>query len=259
MTSKPYQTIFERVEKKYLLTETQYREISPLLQSHMQADPFAHSLIHNLYFDTPNYQLIRTSLEKPVYKEKLRIRSYGVPKGDSEVFVELKKKYQGVVYKRRISLDYASAIAFLCYGVPITCKELQILKEIQYFLDYYGPLQPAMVVSYERDSFFCPNDQDLRITFDSQLLYRDYDLNLTQGVYGQSLFQEKVYLMELKCYGAMPLWLSQLLNTCEVYPHSFSKYGKAYENMVGKQSADTNERPLADENRPPREGDAYAC
>lgn len=257
MTAKGYQSIFQRVEKKYLLTGKQYEKIFPYLQLHMKADDFAHSVVHNLYFDTPDYQLIRTSLEKPVYKEKLRIRSYGVPQGDSIVFVELKKKYQGIVYKRRIALDYGAAIAFLCYGLPVDCKEPQILREMQYFLRHYEPLQPAMVVSYRRDSFFCPDDQNLRITFDTDLSYRDYDLNLTQGIYGKPLFTEKMYLMELKCYGAMPLWLSHLLSSLEIYPYSFSKYGKAYENMLGRQEAGNGEFITIDEEREERR-DIYA-
>lgn len=241
MTEKGYQSIFERVEKKYLLTKAQYEAVFPLLALHMEPDPFSHSSIQNIYFDTPDYQLIRASLEKPVYKEKLRIRSYGVPQGDSPVFIELKKKYKGVVYKRRLAVDYASAIAYLCYGAPIETEEPQILQEIQWFVQQYAPLRPAMVISYERDSFYCPQDQNLRITFDTQLLYRYADFNLTEGAYGKPLFAEEVYLMELKCYGAMPLWLSRILNEQQIYPHSISKYGKAYEQMIQNGKAEEKE------------------
>lgn len=135
-----YQDVFARYEKKYKLTLSQYAALRRWLQDRMEVDSYGLHTICNIYYDTPDFQLIRTSLEKPVYKEKLRLRSYGVPGGDTPVFVELKKKLDGVVYKRRVSLPLREAKRYLAYeGRPdLDC---QILREIDWALARY-PLEP---------------------------------------------------------------------------------------------------------------------
>ena len=174
--------IFKRYELKFMLTTQQYIQLKELMKKYMQGDEFGKSTICNLYFDTPDYLLIRHSIEKPVYKEKLRLRSYGTPKTDSTVFAELKKKYKSVVYKRRIGMSEQAAMKFLCERKPV--KDTQITREIDYFLDFYNNPKPMVYLSYEREAFFSKTDSDFRMTFDRNILWRDYDLSLCKGVYG---------------------------------------------------------------------------
>ncbi len=222
-----YQGIFQRYEKKYLLSRTQYQNLSRKLESHMREDQYGKSTICNIYYDTPDHRLIRESLEKPVYKEKLRLRSYGVPKKDDTVFVELKKKYKGVVYKRRVNMPLAEAEKWL---ERRECRqESQIGKEIDRAFDFYQGLAPAMVLSYDRIALFDKDDPDLRITFDSRILWRETDLSLQAGVWGQPLLEDGQRLMEIKIAGSMPMWLAQMLDEEAIHQISFSKYGSAYQ------------------------------
>lgn len=222
-----FQFTFKRYEKKYLLTSEQYRRLLKSLEGRMVEDKYAHSLINNIYYDTPEFLLIRRSIEKPVYKEKLRVRSYGVPKSEDKVFVEIKKKYKKVVYKRRIHVPLKDAISFLEGKAP--CPQPgQIGNEISYFLSYYKGIAPAMFISYERYSLASPTDSVLRITFDKNIVWRTTDLDLTKGVYGEKLDLGEGILMEVKIPDAMPLWLSALFDELKIRPTSFSKYGRSY-------------------------------
>lgn len=222
-----FQFTFKRYEKKYLITEEQYKRLLLRLEGRMIEDKYAHSLINNIYYDTPDFLLIRRSIEKPVYKEKLRVRSYGVPGKTDKVFVEIKKKYKGVVYKRRIHVPLEEATAFLAKEIPCP-KPGQIGNEISYFVSYYKGLSPAMFISYERYSLASPTDSVLRITFDRNITWRTTDLDLTKGVYGEKLDLDGRVLMEIKIPDAAPLWLSALLDELEIRPTSISKYGRAY-------------------------------
>ena len=76
--TRPIQNCFERYEKKYFLSPEQQRQLLQAIGSHVKMDFYGRYTISNLYYDTPDWRLIRTSLEKPIYKEKLRVRSYGV-------------------------------------------------------------------------------------------------------------------------------------------------------------------------------------
>jgi hypothetical protein len=221
------QFTFKRYEMKYLLDEEKYNRLRQLLQDKMKLDEYGQTTICNIYFDTPDYQLIRTSLEKPVYKEKLRLRSYGTPQDNDTVFVELKKKYRGVVYKRREKMDLITAEHYLYDGIP-TGKSTQIINEIDWFLKVYKNLQPAMYISYARIAMFGIEDPNLRITFDSNILWREEELHLGCGIWGNSILQENQKLMEIKIPGTMPLWLAHILAQLEIYPASFSKYGRGY-------------------------------
>lgn len=222
-----YQGIFQRYEKKYLLNRTQYQNLSRKLESHMREDQYGKSTICNIYYDTPDHRLIRESMEKPIYKEKLRLRSYGVPKKEDIVFVELKKKYKGVVYKRRVNMPLAEAEKWL---ERRECRQAsQIGKEIDRAFDFYQGLAPAMVLSYDRIALLDKDDPDLRITFDSQILWRKSDLSLQAGVWGQPLLEDGQRLMEIKIAGSMPMWLVQMLDEEAIYQISFSKYGSAYQ------------------------------
>jgi len=222
-----YQDVFERVETKYLLSSEQYRMLLGMLRSRTRPDRFPKSSIMSLYFDTPDRRMIRTSLEKPVYKEKLRLRSYGVPEAETTVFPELKKKYKGVVYKRRTDMTCAQAMAYLSGESPAPVRSA-VTGEIDWVRRRWGELMPAMVLSYERTALVGIEDPGLRITFDSRILWRDEALSLTEGIWGEPLLSGGERLLELKLLHAMPLWLARMLGEIEAYPASFSKYGSAY-------------------------------
>lgn len=222
-----YQYTFKRFEIKYLLEEAKYSLLRQRLEDKLVEDSFGKTTICNIYFDTPDQRLIRTSLEKPVYKEKLRLRSYGTPgKGDT-VFVELKKKYKGVVYKRREKMELTSAEAYLYEGQS-TGKTSQVFKEIDWFIHLYRGLTPAMYISYDRIALYASEEEELRVTFDSNILWREEELKLGSGIWGTPILKEGQRLMEIKIPGAMPLWLAHILAELEIYPVSFSKYGRGY-------------------------------
>jgi hypothetical protein len=218
---------FKRYEMKYLLSETKYTSLRLRLQNKLNIDNFGKTTICNIYFDTPDHLLIRNSLEKPIYKEKLRLRSYGTPTEQDKVFVELKKKYDGIVYKRRVKMELTTAQHYL-YDAEAIREPSQITKEIDWFLRFYKNIKPSMYISYNRMAMYGVEDPELRVTFDSNLLWREEDLWLGSGAWGNPLFREKERLMEIKIPGSMPLWLSHILDELEIYPTSFSKYGTAY-------------------------------
>ena len=177
-----YQNTFKRYELKYLITKEQKELIQKAFDPYMKMDDYGRSTICNIYFDTPDSLLIRRSLEKPVYKEKLRVRSYGTATNSSAVFVELKKKYKSVVYKRRVSVKEHEAMDYLCKGVPLPMQN-QITDEIDYACEFYGNLEPAVYLSYEREAFYGKEDGELRITFDENILWRDTDISLCSPAY----------------------------------------------------------------------------
>ena len=158
-----------------------------------------------------------------MYKEKLRLRSYGIANDDSRVFAEIKKKYDGIVYKRRISMTLTEAKEYR----PGSSKE-QIAKEIDYFMDHYKGIAPAMMLQYERDAFYAKDDHEFRITFDDNIRWRTYDLGLDRGYYGNRLLDRRYVLMEVKAGEAMPAWFVRILTENRIYKTSFSKYGTAY-------------------------------
>jgi len=219
---------FQRYELKYLLREEQYREMMAGLSSQLEPDGFGNSTICNVYYDTPDHRLIRHSLEKPVYKEKLRLRSYGCAKREDQVFLELKKKYQGVVYKRRISLRASEAEGYFAGGQSLPTGS-QISREIDYVRRLYEPLLPAMYLSYDRAAFFSKEDQQLRLTFDRNIRFRETNLSLGIPPYGTALLQEGMLLLEIKTPGGLPLWLTGLLSELQLAPTGYSKYGAAYQ------------------------------
>ncbi|MGM9611976.1 MAG: polyphosphate polymerase domain-containing protein [Butyricicoccus sp.] len=224
------QTTFARVEKKYIVPERSYRALCEALAEYLVPDQFGAYTICNIYYDTPDYRLIRASLDKPVYKEKLRLRSYGVPGESDSVFVELKKKFDGVVYKRRTALPLAQARTWLNSGVhPLTND--QIGHEIDWFLQFYRP-QPAVFLAYDRIAYTCPSVDGLRLTFDSRLRWREDALDLAAGDHGTLLTAPGDRILEIKIPGAVPLWLSEILDRFAIYPSSFSKYGTYYQQQI---------------------------
>lgn len=218
--------IFERVEKKYLLSDTQLADLMRALDGRMSVDAYGKHSIQNIYYDTPDFDLIRTSLDHPYYKEKLRVRSYGVPGENDPVYVELKKKYGGVVYKRRVSMTLRESNRYLRLGKQ-PADDSQILREIDYALNFYGA-QPMMCISYDRVALFDPGQEGFRITLDANIRFRTTDLYLEHGPYGTEILPPRTVLMEVKTVGALPLWFAGLLSGLSIYPASFSKYGQAY-------------------------------
>ncbi len=232
-----HQGTFCRYEKKYILSHEQYQVLMARLHGIIDADEFCRSTICNVYYDTPDFQLIRTSLEKPVYKEKLRMRSYGVPNDAGKVFVEVKKKYNGIVYKRRVSMRLDEAESYLLDGLRPR-MDTQILRELDWFQTLYKGLRPVVNLSYDREAYFVKESLDLRVTFDTNILWRQTELGLSQGIGGSPLLQPGCHLMELKIPGAMPIWLSALLNEEKIFSVSYSKYGSAYKQILSGEIAE---------------------
>lgn len=222
---------FERRELKYRITDAQRAALEAAFGARMVPDEHGESTICNIYYDTADYRLIRASLEKPAYKEKLRLRSYGVTEPGGEVFLELKKKYKGIVYKRRITLPEDAAGEFIAGRAPLG-EHGQIGREIEYFTAFYAPLLPAVHLSCERCAWFSREDRDLRITFDKNIRFRQEDVSLTLPAGGRRILSEGESLMEIKAAAALPLWLVSELDTLGIYQSTFSKYGEAYKAIL---------------------------
>lgn len=228
-----HQKIFKRHEKKYLMSESQYQLLMRFLDNCVQMNEFGKSSICNLYLDTPDFQLIRQSIDKPVYKEKLRLRSYGVPDANGTVFLELKKKFKKVVYKRRISMSLSEANQFIeTKRMPPNAGQIE--RELCWAMNYYKQLAPRMYISYDRLAYQGIEDPELRITFDRNIRWRIKSLDLAQGIFGAPLLREDQYLMEIKAVGAFPMWLTEDLDCLGIYPTSFSKYGRAYKQLLAR-------------------------
>ena len=228
------QFCFKRYEKKYMLAPDQFATMLAGMEGYMRADEFGRYTICNIYYDTDDYRLIRASLEKPVYKEKLRMRSYGVPDDRNEVFVELKKKYNSVVYKRRTIMTAAGAVSYLHDGAAPE-REDQICREIDWFMHSYHPT-PKVYIAYDRTAFAGIEDPELRITFDTNLRWRDRELDLRAGDYGEAILSPDQILMEIKIPGTAPVWLARLLSEAGAFHTSFSKYGTWYKQNILRRS-----------------------
>lgn len=224
-----YQAVFERTEQKYFLSAIALQKLLPLLSEHMTEDRHGNSTIMSLYFDNEGDDLIRRSLEKPVYKEKMRLRSYGVPSEKSTVFLEIKKKYDGIVYKRRIALTLREARLFIvCGALP---EKSQIARELQYFRHFYR-CYPKAMIAYDRIAMYDKRNPSLRITIDRNIRGRGEDLDLSEGAGGNALMAPGDAILEVKAQGGIPLWLCRLLYECKAEPTSFSKYGAFYRQQV---------------------------
>ena len=241
--------VFNRYEHKYLMDAKTYEKVLKVMDQHMVLDKHNQEhrayTIANVYFDTDDDYLIRHSLEKPKYKEKLRLRAYGVPGADTKVFLEIKKKFDGIVNKRRTTLRLKEAYDFVKTGTAPEAKDYmnkQVLKEIAYFLRCYS-LRPKLYLAYDRVAYFEDGNPDLRISFDHNIRSRRYDVALEDGDYGKQLLDDNTYLMEIKTSKAMPLWLSHMLNELNLKRRSFSKYGTEFKNsMHAEEKATTEER-----------------
>lgn len=229
-----FKTVFKRYEKKYKISAQQKELLLNAVADKIRPDEYGESTLCNIYFDTPSYRLIRASIEKPIFKEKLRVRSYGTPDSQCTVFIELKKKYRGVVYKRRINMPYDCAMQYLSGSNPPEGVNRQILSEVDYFLSYYSPIIPTVALFYDRTAYYGIDDSQLRLTFDTNIRYRTDELDLKKGDYGSTLLSNEEYILEIKCIGSMPLWLTHELDKLQIFPASFSKYGEVYKKIFNQ-------------------------
>lgn len=230
------QTVFNRYEKKYLMDIPTYEKLRRELEMYMRQDEYGVYTICNIYYDTPDNLLIRRSIEKPVYKEKLRLRSYGVPSLDDNVFLEIKKKYNKVVNKRRIFIPLREAYLWLDMGIEPR-ENTQIHREIAFFIRRYD-LHRGLYLAYDRTALAGIEDPDFRVTFDRNIRSRRTNMGLERGDCGQLLLPQEQILMESKIMGAAPLWFSHILSELKIFPVSFSKYGSIYKNelLTGRQN-----------------------
>lgn len=225
--------IFRRVEKKYFITEEQYKLLLEKANDYIETDTYDYSTICNIYFDTDNYLLVNRSIDKPIYKEKIRLRSYGIPKKNSKVFLEIKKKYKGIVNKRRVCIFLKDFYIYLETGKYPDCNK-QIMDEIDYCFRQYN-LKPKVFLAYDRHSYRGIENKEFRLTFDQNIRSRTGDLYMENGDKGIKLLKNGEYIMEVKTLGAFPMWFVNLLSLLKIYPISFSKYGSVYQKQIFKK------------------------
>lgn len=230
--------VFNRREKKYIINEDMLHIIQEEIAPYMEADKHNPNnqtyTISNIYYDTPNNDIITRSIQKPVYKEKLRLRGYGVPKLEDKVFIEIKKKYDGIVNKRRSKIVLKDAYEFIKDKRISSVEEYmneQIIKEIEYFLST-DEIIPALYLAYDRYAYFDKTDSDFRLTFDTNIRTRRDRLRLELGDEGKSLLDEGKWIMEIKATNAVPLWFARVLSKHKIYPMSYSKYGTEFLNSL---------------------------
>lgn len=222
---------FKRYEKKYLLSAERYARLMERLLPYLEPDEYHQSRICSLYYDRDDFRLIRHSIDGPVYKEKLRVRSYNREPGvDGPVFVELKKKYKGIVYKRRVAMRGSEAEAWLSGKAPAP-EDSQMIREIEWFMRENRP-SPKVMITCDRLSWRAKDDPELRITFDEHIRWREDRLHMDAGSEGELLLPGGQVLMEIKIPEAAPLWLAHLLSELELFPTSFSKYGTCYKQNL---------------------------
>lgn len=230
--------VFNRYESKFQMSTEVYLDFKKELLKRMEMDEFNQNdefyKISNLYYDTKDDLLIRRSLDKPKYKEKVRLRSYGVPEENGKAYLEIKKKFKGIVNKRRTTLKLDEAYKFLDTGIKPEYKEYmnsQVLAELSYILKLYN-LEPKVYIAYDRIAYFEKENREFRVTFDTNIRTRRYDLKLEAGDYGDKLTEGDMWLMEVKAESTVPLWFSKLLSEYKLYSTSFSKYGNEYKKMI---------------------------
>lgn len=227
-----YANTFKRREMKFLLNEEQFGVISEGIKPYMTADDYGISTVLNIYLDNENSDVIRTSLGKPAYKEKLRLRAYGTVSDSSTAFLEIKKKFRGIVYKRRLELLYKTLFDYINGEKPeIPEEKRQVFEETNYFIKRLE-LKPAIVICYDRQAFFGNDNAEFRLTFDGNIRSRRTELDLRKGDFGEPLSNQPFRVMEVKSAGAVPLWLVKILSANKIYTAGFSKYGNIYMNEI---------------------------
>ena len=230
-----YQNVFERYELKYFLTQAQKKSLLQKMENRMKLDQYGRTTIRNIYYDTDSFRLIRDSLDHPVYKEKLRVRSYQRADTGDMVFVEIKKKYEDVVYKRRVAVPKTAAESWIDLRKNIPFKS-QITSEIDYFLNFYEGIEAKAFLSYEREAYSDGKDPEFRLTLDENILARNEDLDLGSDIWGTPLLPMGMTLMEVKIQGAMPMWMAEFLSENNITKASYSKYGTYYKDYLMKNT-----------------------
>ena len=224
--------VFQRKETKYLIPTAQFHSFLKDLKKQMQIDEYGLHTILSLYFDTPDDRFITNSMTKPKYKEKFRVRSYGIPKETSMVFLEIKKKVNGIVYKRRMPLTYAEYLQWLDQKHFPKNEDEQIPQEVNWLFKRNPDLSPKTMIIYERMSLFGTSDPDFRVTFDQNIRFRSTNLDLSITGEETLVAPEIGILMEVKALGAYPLWFVELLNDYQLRKGSFSKYAETYQRHL---------------------------
>lgn len=236
--------VFDRIEKKYLINKEQKKNLLKVIKDHMDQDGYFKSEVYNLYFDTDNYDLIIQSIDQPIFKEKLRARSYS---GYDRVFLEIKtkirKKRSNPGFKRRVMItkkDFEELITKKATLVELASRsietedDLQIAKEVDYLINTFD-LKPKILVMYHRESY--QGEDKLRITFDEKLRYRDKNLSLSKSKSDKIYFEDgRNIIMEIKAQGVLPLWLVKAMSANKTYPEQFSKVGKIFDKIRKEQN-----------------------
>ena len=223
-------TVMKRYEMKFILTKEQLVFLKDALKDHMVIDQYGKTSIASIYYDTPDYRLIRRSIEKPSYKEKIRLRSYGLIKNGKPAYLEIKRKCEGIVYKRRVETSEDEVARFLNKEID-DISEGQIAKEMVYFRDLYQTLEPKIMIAYDRTSYK-EIVGDIRLTIDENPRYRAYDLNLHTSMDGTPLLEMGSAILEIKVQQEMPLWLTNILSKGKIYKTTFSKVGEAFKKVM---------------------------
>ena len=236
-------SVMKRYELKYRLSKAQVEFFKEKILDYMKVDKYGLTTISSIYYDTPSYSLINRSIEKPIYKEKIRLRSYGLAKEDSPVFLEIKRKNEKIVYKRRIVTTEKKTDEFFNKNEEFDSN--QISRELEAFKENYGVLEPKYMIIYDRIAYF-RDDSDVRITLDMNPRYRVSDLNLHTSTDGISLLDEGEAILEIKVQHSVPLWLVKILTEGKIYQTSFSKVGTAHKREMTKnyQKQVVIEKPL---------------
>lgn len=307
-----YSSVFKRVEKKYRIGAAERAFVEAAAGGPMAVDAYGRTRITSLYLDTPERSMIARSVEKPLYKEKLRLRAYGdaagvalmgafgagpivrepggLPLSDGEVetrvasglqapgaaaalpvFFGIKKKFKGIVYKRRLALTLPAALAFVsglpyeqaCARWPLSDAALaaaalspatrQIARELEAAMDRWLPLVPSMGIACDRAAWaYRPEmfqeregdelfDSELRITFDDCLEYLDCHCFHSPW---RPIIESSESVMEIKSAGPYPPWLVEVLSAERIYPASFTKYGNAYQLAAAEPRARNHRRAM---------------
>ena len=221
---------FKRYEQKYLLVPEKYLSLRRSLDGLIEPDEYFESTVCSIYYDTEDYRLIRRSIDSSVYKQKLRLRSYNVPSPEDTVFVELKQKYSGLVYKRRIAMPVSRAESY-ALGMCPSGEESQAAREIDWFLRT-NRLEPRVFLASDREAYVASQDREVRLTFDRNIRWRDSELSLCSGSHGEVITKPGQVLLELKLPAGCPLWLTRILSENGLYPTSFAKYGNCYRTKI---------------------------
>ena len=227
------QSNFKRYEQKYLITEKQQNILQETLSQHMISDQYGEYLVQNLYYDTENWDVIRASIEKPAYKEKLRLRCYGEAMDESNFYLELKKKHRGVVYKRRIAIP-SQSLADDSVQEMVAKTSSQISSELDFYLQS-NKVTEKIYIAYQRMALMGITDEELRVTFDTNICFRLDNLTFSDPCDGQFLLPQGKMLMEVKALGGMPMWMANVLSENGIFPTSFSKFGVCYTDYIYKR------------------------